>query len=179
MNGKINFYKGDASSIITDICRRFKVTGIYWNRRYEPWRISRDKKIKQQLLAKNIHAQSFNGSLLKEPWTILKNDRTPYKIFTPYYRQASMIDTDTEALPAPQLPESFHTDSQAITLDALSLLPKIGWDANFYNCWTPGESSARSSLHKFLGNGLENYKEGRDFPAFRRTCILVKYHHAR
>ncbi len=177
MNGKINFYKGDASSIITDICRRFKVTGIYWNRRYEPWRISRDKKIKQQLLAKNIHAQSFNGSLLKEPWTILKNDRTPYKIFTPYYRQASMIDTDTEALPAPQLPESFHTDSQAISLDALSLLPKIGWDANFYNCWTPGESSARSSLHKFLGNGLENYKEGRDFPALKAVSTLSPHLH--
>ena len=181
MNGKINFYKGDAISIIADLCRRFTVDGVYWNRRYEPWRISRDKKIKQQLSEQGIHVQSFNGSLLNEPWAILKKDGTPYKIFTPYYRQASMIGPETAPLPvplpAPLLSELSHTDNQAITLDALSLLPKINWDANFYDCWTPGESGAQSSLRKFLCNGLENYKEGRDFPALKSVSTLSPHLH--
>ena len=177
LNGKMNFYEGDPASIIADLCRRFTVIGIYWNRRYEPWRVSRDKKIKQQLLAQGIHVQSFNGSLLNEPWTILKQDNTPYKVFTPYYRQANKMGCDTAILPEPQLPGSFHTDNQAITLDALSLLSPKSWDANVDDCWTPGELGAQSSLHKFLNNGLENYREGRDFPALKAVSSLSPHLH--
>jgi deoxyribodipyrimidine photo-lyase len=177
LKGKLNFYTGDANAIITDLCDRFLVGEIYWNRRYEPWRISRDKKIKKHLLEQGIHAQSFNGALLNEPWTILKKDDTPYKIFTPYHNQALRIETDTSALPEPQLPESINTDEQSINLDALSLLPNIGWDTHFYDCWTPGESSAKSSLYRFLDDGLEDYKQGRDFPALNAVSTLSPHLH--
>ena len=177
LNGKINFYNGDASAIITDLCERFVVTGIYWNRRYEPWRIARDKKIKQQLLAQDINAKSFNGALLNEPWTILKKDDTPYKIFTPYHRQAMNVDRDIATLPEPQLPESLHTDQQAISLDELSLLPRIGWDAGFYDCWNPGEAGAQTSLYRFLNDGLEDYQQGRDFPALNAVSTLSPHLH--
>lgn len=177
LNGNINFYSGDAESIIADLCRRFNVTGVFWNRRYEPWRISRDTKIKQALLAQGINVQSFNGSLLNEPWTILKNDGTPYKVFTPYHRQVGVVGSETQSLPVPQLPKSFQTDSQAITLSALSLLPKTDWDVNFYDNWTPGESGAYFSLRTFLENGLEHYKEGRDFPALKAVSTLSPHLH--
>jgi len=113
LGGNINFYKGDAKSIITDLCNHFDVNAIFWNRRYEPWRISRDKEIKKTLLEQGVAAKSFNAALLKEPWQILKKDGTPYKIFTPYYRQTAMNDSDVKALPTPQFPESLQSDSQA------------------------------------------------------------------
>ena len=177
LNGKLNFYKGEAQSVIADLCRRFEVSGIFWNRRYEPWRICRDTKIKKELLAQCIEAKSFNGSLLNEPWTILKNDGTPYRIFTPYHRQAELMATDVQPLPVPRLLESLHTDCQAATLDALSLLPKTDWAAHFYGCWTPGELGAQSSLHEFLAGGLTNYKEGRDFPALKSVSTLSPHLH--
>ena len=45
--------------------------------------IKRDKKLKT-FLTEKVKIQSFNGSLLWEPWEILKNDGTPYKVYTPF-----------------------------------------------------------------------------------------------
>lgn len=175
--GKLNFYAGAADSIIAELCRRFSISGVYWNRRYEPWRISRDKKIKQQLLSQGITAKSFKASLLHEPWTTLKKDGEPYKVFTPYHRQASTIDTGFASLPSPQLTTPLHLDQQADNLHALALLPTVDWDRGFYDCWTPGESGARSSLHSFLFKGISDYKDGRDFPALEAVSRLSPHLH--
>ena len=35
-----------------------------------------------------VDAQSFNGSLLIEPWELLKEDNTFYKVFTTFYKKA-------------------------------------------------------------------------------------------
>lgn len=175
--GKLNFYQGNAITIIADLCRRFSIAGVYWNRRYEPWRISREKTIKQKLLSLGIHAESFNGSLLNEPWSILKKDATPYKIFTPYHRQASMVDSRSPTKKPQVLSPLLHADDQAVKLATLSLLPKIAWDTVFYDCWKPGEAGARSSLENFLVNGINQYRDGRDFPVLKATSTLSPHLH--
>jgi deoxyribodipyrimidine photo-lyase len=175
--GKLNLYQGNAINIIDDLCRRFAITGVYWNRRYEPWRISREKIIKQQLLSQGVHAESYNGSLLHEPWTILKKDATPYKVFTPYHRKASIINTNPASLPAPKLLPLLHVDKQAVKLQSLSLLPKKSWDNDFYDCWTPGETGANLSLNTFLLNGMSHYRDGRDFPALKAISTLSPHLH--
>lgn len=177
LGGKLNLYRGDASAIIADLCDRFTITGVYWNRRFEPWHISRDTQIKQQLLLDGIHAESFNGSLLHEPWTILKKDGTPYKVFTPYHRLASAFDTHPSTLPPPQPETPFHVDSQTLTLPSLSLMPKINWYSAFYDHWTPGEAGAQTSLQMFLFSGIEDYKDGRDFPALQSVSKLSPHLH--
>ena len=69
-------------------------SGIYWNRCYEPWQIERDRVLKLKLRAKELECESFNGSLLWEPWEVLKNDGTPYKVFTPFYRRGCLGTTE-------------------------------------------------------------------------------------
>ena len=44
------------------------------------------QKIKN-LFKEKVNVSSFNGSLLWEPWEVLKNDGTPYKVFTPFYKR--------------------------------------------------------------------------------------------
>jgi len=177
LSGKLNLYKDDASKVIADLCCRFEVTGVYWNHRYEPWRRVRDKKIQQQLLSQGINVKRFNGSLLNEPWTILKKDNTPYKVFTPFYRQASTIDTKPTTLPPAQLSTVMHVDKQASRLHSLSLLPTTSWDSSFYQYWTPGETGAHSSLSTFLSTGLDQYKNGRNFPALKAISKLSPHIH--
>lgn len=177
LQGKLNFYQGDSEAIIVDLCERLNIQSVCWNRRYEPWRISRDTKIKQQLSARGILATSFNAALLNEPWEILKKDDSPYKIFTPYHKQASAIEHDTPALPTPTQARHWQSDEQAIALDDLSLLPHIKWDSHFYTCWTPGELGAKSSLRQFLAHALDNYKDGRDFPALQAVSTLSPHLH--
>ena len=177
LDNALNVYCGDAASIIADLCQRFKVDAVYWNRCYEPRHISQSKYIKQQLSSQGIKAGSINGSLLNEPWSVLKKDGSPYKVFTPYHREASKIEPPVTVLPAPKLPTHLISDSQAGSLDTLALLPVINWDTDFYNLWTPGEAGALSTLTTFLSEGINNYKDGRDIPALKAISRLSPHLH--
>ena len=42
------------------------------------------------LKEKKVDYQDFNGSLLWEPWDISKDDGTPYKVYTPYYKNGCL-----------------------------------------------------------------------------------------
>ena len=60
-------------SSLAELQRVAKATGadaVFWNRRYEPASISRDRQVKEALRAAGLQAESFNGALLHEPWTI-------------------------------------------------------------------------------------------------------------
>jgi len=180
LNGKLSIYQGNAHAILSELCEQYKVNGIYWNRRYEPWRIARDKKIKQDLKLTGSKAHSFNGSLLHEPWTILKGDNTPYKIFTPYHRMACNLDQYEDPLLAPTsslLTERLRYDQHALSIDDLRLLPSIAWDSQFYTEWQPGEINARKRLDMFFAKNITHYREGRDFPALQAVSRLSPHLH--
>ena len=85
LNQNLSLYRGNPLQTLIDIIDRFDIDVVYWNRCYEPWRIKRDTQIKAQLESKGIIVKTFNGSLLWEPWTIRKDDGTPYKVFTPFF----------------------------------------------------------------------------------------------
>ena len=61
---------------------------IYWNKVYEPNFLLFDKKSSILLKSKNINFKIFKGNLLNEAHEIKKNDNTPYKVFTPFWRTA-------------------------------------------------------------------------------------------
>ena len=83
LDGKLLIYKGDPSKVLEQLAEEHEISYISWNRCYEPWRIKRDKEIKQDFENKEIKVESFGGSLLWEPWNIAKDDGTPYRVFTP------------------------------------------------------------------------------------------------
>ena len=82
----LHLFEGDALTILRDLAAQTNASAIVWNRCYEPWRITRDANLKTALKGDGLEVESFNGSLLWEPWQVLKKDGTPYNVFTPYYR---------------------------------------------------------------------------------------------
>ena len=177
LSNALNIYHGDAATVIGDLCQRFAVETVYWNRCYEPYHITQSQNIKVQLSSQGIKACSINGSLLNEPWAVFKKDGSPYKVFTPYHREASKIDRPIDILPAPTLPIGLTRDPKAILLDSLALLPLTHWDANFYKHWTPGEAGASSLRKRFLSDGINDYKDGRDRPALKAISRLSPHLH--
>lgn len=177
LSNALNIYHGDAATVIGDLCQRFAVETVYWNRCYEPYHITQSQNIKVQLSSQGIKACSINGSLLNEPWAVFKKDGSPYKVFTPYHREASKIDRSIDILPAPTLPIGLTRDPKATPLDSLALLPLTHWDANFYKHWTPGEAGASLLLNRFLSDGINDYKDGRDRPALKAISRLSPHLH--
>ena len=61
---------------------------IYWNKVYEPDFLKFDEYFSNILKDKNIHHKIFKGNILNEIDEIKKNDGTPFKVFTPFWRNA-------------------------------------------------------------------------------------------
>jgi len=178
LGGNLKLFKGDPIEILKQLADDYSVTEISWNRCYEPWRIERDKKIKSELENKNINTHSFCGSLLWEPWNISKDDGTPYRVFTPYYKKGC-LNADEPRLPInpPELNNLFTKDIQSDPLESLDLIPKVAWYEDFEMEWKPGEEGAHQNLENFLEEGLLNYKEGRNFPSQKFVSRLSPHLH--
>lgn len=164
LDGALLFYKGHALTVLEQIIEEHQATGVYWNRCYEPWAIARDTKIKATLLERGLDAQSFNGSLLWEPHEVVKNDGTPYKVFTAFFNNGCMTaKTPREPLPAPKLNLNNHKHTTSVDQLGLKIDPVHA--ANLATYWTPGEKNSMKRLKYFVENNLSDYKIGRDFPA--------------
>ncbi len=177
LENKMLFRSGNPLEILLELIETTKAAAIFWNRCYEPWRTARDKAIKETLKTLNIDAQSFNASLLWEPWEVKKSDGTPYKVFTPYFRKGCL------SLPDPKRPENAPTQIRVIEprtktkLDDLDLMPKILWYSKMAQVWTPGEAGAQKRLEIFLESGLKDYKEGRNRPDWEKFSRLSPHLH--
>jgi len=178
LNGKISFFNDDPRKVFDDLLKQYNISSIFWNRCYEPWRIKRDKDLKLDLEAKNINIETHNGSLLWEPWTVLKSDGTPYRVFSPYYKRGCMgALPPREPIKEPDLSNIISNPFNNVVLDDLNLLPDVKWFNEMEKIWKPGEGGAKNKLHDFLDNGLLGYKEGRNFPSRKNVSQLSPHMH--
>ena len=94
---------------------------------------------------------TFNGSLLWEPWNIAKKDGTPYKVFTPYYRKGCLnSDKPRMPLPAPNLSNLISIDNHDLKIEGLELMPKHNWYNKMISLWSPGEEGALNKIEEFI-----------------------------
>ena len=75
---KLNIFRGDPSECLHHLAEVTHARAIYWNRRYAPWRTERDAQLKSDLKSAGLEVKN-NGSLLWEPWQILKVMVAPTK----------------------------------------------------------------------------------------------------
>ncbi len=84
--GGLVLLRGDPRELVPDFARRVGANGVYWNRRYDPQSIACDTAVKARLKDDGLPVQSFNGSLLFEPWQIKTQSGGPYKVFSAFWR---------------------------------------------------------------------------------------------
>jgi deoxyribodipyrimidine photo-lyase len=65
----------------------YTIRQVYCNRDYEPAAIARDKEVKSFLESKTISMFDFKDQVVFEKGEILKDDGSPYTIFTPYMKK--------------------------------------------------------------------------------------------
>lgn len=178
LHNKLNIFVGEPLECLSHLAEVFNANAVYWNRCYEPWRLKRDTQLKSDLKNLGLGVKSFNGSLLWEPWEILKNDQTPYKVFTPYYRRGCLGHMPPrKPLSIPKNITSPAKSECSLTLNNLNLLPKIKWDSTMQQIWTVDEKAADSALDSFLNQGIADYREGRNFPSKAHVSRLSPYLH--
>lgn len=153
--------RGKALDVLLQVAEATGAKGVYWGRRYEPFSIERDSKVKEALKKKGLEAISFNHSLLMEPWNLLNKSKAPYTVFTPFYKAVLKELEVPKPLPTPE----FHCFKHSLPSVDLKLLPKVHWDSSIRTFWKAGESSAMAKLQSFCEGPLSNYEHARNFPA--------------
>jgi len=168
---------GASLDVLRDVAREAGAGAVFWNRRYEPASIARDRIVKQALRQDGLVAESFNSALLFEPWENVKNDGTPYRVFTPFWKSMLKRGNVPSPLvtPAPIAAPSRWPRSESI--DDLALRPRPDWAAGLREAWTPGENGAHAELARFLRDGIENYETGRNLPSQVGTSRLSPHLH--
>jgi deoxyribodipyrimidine photo-lyase len=162
--------------VLSALARETGAAAIVWNRLYTPQALTRDRRIEERLRDAGLTAGSFKAGLLFEPQEILKDDGTPYRVFTAWWRRCHALGLYQPELPAPAALPGRHR-VRGVPLEALVLLPERPWDAGFYRHWQPGEAAARERLERFMDSGVERYDHDRDFPAAAGTTRLSPHLH--
>ena len=119
-----------------------------------------------------------NASLLWEPWNIHKQDGTPYKVFTPFYKKGCLnAPSPRKPLKKPDNKNFCKDEIESLNLSDLCFLPKNNWHNKFCGLWEPGEESATKKLQNFISNDIFSYKIGRDYPSLNSTSLLSPHIH--
>lgn len=167
--------QGDSLDVLQQLISETGAEAVFWNRRYEPATQPRDAKIKRTLRGQGLQADSCNGSLLFEPWELETKQGGPYRVFTPFWRNAL---SNWRLQPGSRAPARLPAHGvQGLALDALGLAPPLDWDAGFWEHWQPGEAGAREALTVFVDGALHGYREQRDLPDRVGTSLLSPHLH--
>ena len=178
LDGTLRLLYGEAGRIIPELVTDTGAAAVYWNRCVEPWRVERDADIKSALLGNDVEVHTFNGSYVYDPAEIRKQDGTPYRVFTPFYRNGCLEKgpDPRETLPAPS---DLRLDKEVDPAHrkSPSALTAYSWFDGGTREWEPGEAGAQRTLERFIERGLEDYAEGRDRPDRENVSYLSPHLH--
>ena len=169
--------RGPAASVLVSLVRETGAAKVVWNRLYDPGVTDRDASLKAGLKADGVAVDSFNASLLSEPWTVRNKSGEPFKVFTPFWRAARASLDLTPLHPPPAALRAPLAWPASQRLATWGLQPtKPDWSGGF-SVWTPGEAGAHARLSDFLATGLARYAGDRDIPAAQAISRLSPHLH--
>lgn len=177
LGSRLLIRQGGSLAQLSQVAEAVGAEAVYWTRRYEPAVIDRDQQIKRALREGGLHAESHNGALLIEPWQVQTGQGDPYKVFTPFWKNAQGRIAAEPVLPAPQRLPPLPKGADGETLEHLGLLPMIPWDHGLREQWQPGEAGAQRRLACFLDEVIGDYRERRDFPDRAGTSRISAHLH--
>ena len=149
---------------------------IYWNKTYEPDYIKFDNFLSKNFKDKGIHYNIFKGNILNEYKEVKKNDGTPFKVFTPFWRASEKyfnekIPSKEKKISKCKKKISFFSN----TISEDEIKSKKNWFNKFEKFWIPNEENALKELKIFLKERVEDYSEARNFPNVIGTSKLSPY----
>ena len=138
---------------------------IYWNRTYEPQYLKFDEFLAKSFKKNQIKFNIFKGNILNEFNEVKKSDGTPFKVFTPFWRNAEKFYT--EKIPSKEKKISKCLKKVSFfskTINEKEIYPKQKWFKKFEQYWQPSEENALKELEIFIVDRVKNYSNLRNFP---------------
>ncbi len=153
-------FHGSPLKAYEELAQKFTIHQVYTNRDYEPYAQKRDREIFEFLKARNIEFKGAKDQVIFEKSEIVKDDKKPYTVFTPYSRKwkSTLNEFYLRAYPTQKYFDNF-LKCAPLPIPSLAEIGFVDFDFEFPN---------RQVDIKII----EEYGEKRDFPAIRGTSRL-------
>lgn len=157
---KLHVFYTDPAEAIKELAK-LDIEAIYLNSDYTPFSIERDLEMQNVCEKLKISFNPSHDLLLTIPGEVLKSDKNPYVVYTPFFNAASKIEVRT--------PKSLKKNNFGLE-ESLENLEDIEINFKKIEHQPGGRKEALKILAK-LGN-LTDYSDLRNFPAQTGTSRL-------
>ena len=145
-------------NVFKNLSEQYDIQAVFCNRDYEPQAIKRDTEVYQFFKAQNIPFKAFKDQVIFDKNEVVKNDGTPYTVYTPYSKKwKEKLTTENYQV---------HLSDFAIFLkqdfSEINSLQEIGFQKTNFDFVEPKLDPAI----------IDEYDKFRDYPAMQRTTQL-------
>lgn len=167
INFKLYFFLGENQDIIKKLIKKEKINAIFINKDYTLFSKKRDNEIKKICEKEKIDLNEFDDLLLTPLDKALKKDKTPYTIFTPFYKL-----TKNFSIKLPQKNNFRNYYNKKITSEIK--IEEIRYDKNKKIKIQGGRKEGLNLLKN--AKKMFEYNSKRDFPFLDFTTHLSAHH---
>lgn len=169
--------RGPSLETLESLACESDADAVFWNRCYEPAVLERDRWVQDRFRAAGRTAESFNGSLLFDPWSIQNKGGKAFRVFTPFWKSCLRCAAPPEPSMAPKRVPALSRPLKSLPLRHLELEPRMDWAGRFREVWEPGEIGAAKALRHFCAKAFADYSVDRDRPSRSGTSRLSPHLH--
>ena len=175
LNITLEVQLGDELEVLSILKKKDDVT-VYWSKVYEPDVINKGKKIRDLFIKNEIQYKYFKGNILVEFQEMTKDDGTPYKVFTPFWKKTEqhyISKAPSKLIRVKSKIKKINIFKNSISIK--EILPKKNWYKKFEKYWDPSEKEAKKYLQELINNRIEDYGDARDIPGVNGTSKLSPF----
>jgi len=160
--GRLALYQATPQEVIAQLVAQQQIEAVFINRDYTPFSRMRDAEIADVCTQLGVALHIMPDALLIEPELAVKNDRTPYKVFTAFYNHARLFPV---ALPQALIKPNFLNIATGLVVDQI----RAACDQTM--AIMPGGRQQVLSILSHLNN-YQDYAHSRDYPFQNATSKL-------
>ena len=152
----VGMYLGQPKAVFESLLKQYNITKVVTNHDYEPYAKDRDQTIHDLLAQNGIQFETHKDQVIFEKSEVVKDDGTPYKVYTPYSRKWLKRFAE-EGIK--HYPSEKHLDQLAAVDQPQLSLEELGFQP----------STVPQPEYKFDATIIQQYEATRNFPAVDKT----------
>ncbi len=152
--------QGVPLDVFSKLSREYEINAVYCNTDHEQYGIDRDKGIASFMAENGVGFHSYSDHLIMKRDEVLKDDKTPYVVFTPFSKRWKSLFQSRHIKPWPS--GKFITNCHTGKCTGFPSLEELGLEP----------SSISAPPVRIEGSVIENYDKSRDIPSADATTRL-------
>lgn len=159
--GAVVLRHGTPHKVIPAFAEQVGASSVHVTKDFAPYGQRRDARVAAALGRDNVDFVAADSPYAVNPGTVVKDDGTPLKVFTPFYKRwLAFLETDIDEI-------TVEFDNQSALSDGY---PKT--DRKICDEWIIGEDAVWSRWEDWSSSRIDLYKDDRNAPAIDGTSRL-------